>query len=124
MAGPPEHDPSDHPGPAEDAPPANRPELRLVEASESRERTCAECGKKTDTWKPGRRRGASVILCADCAAKPPPEEGGCPQCGAALGPYDTFCGKCGTRIEYACPQCGAVLEADDAFCGKCGARIA
>lgn len=109
---------------AETAPPASRPELHLVEASDGRERTCAQCGKKTTSWKPARRKGASVILCAECAAKPAPEEGGCPSCGAPLGPRDTFCGKCGTRIEYACPQCGAVLEPDDAFCGKCGARLA
>ena len=105
-------------------PPASRPELHLVEASEGRERTCAACGTRTTAWKPARRQGMSVILCAACAAKPPPEEGSCPSCGTPLGPEDTFCGKCGTRIEYACPQCGAVLEPSDAFCGKCGARLA
>ncbi len=120
MAVPPEEEvPAD-----ETAPPSTKPELRLVEASEARERTCAECGKKTAAWKPARRKGASVILCAECAAKPPSEEGGCPQCGAMLGPEDTFCGKCGTKIEYACPTCGATLEPQDAFCGKCGARLA
>ncbi len=115
---PPEETPSDEATPA-----AVRPELRVVEASEARERTCAECGKKTAAWKPARRKGTSVILCAECAAKPPAEEGACPQCGARLGPGDTFCGKCGTKIEYACPTCGAVLEPQDAFCGKCGARL-
>lgn len=115
--------------PDDEAPPEEplseaRPELRLIEASEANERTCAQCGRKTGTWKPVRRKGTSVILCAECAAKPPPEEGGCPNCGASLGAHDTFCGKCGTRIEYACPQCGAVLEADDEFCGKCGAKLA
>ncbi len=119
MAVPPEDE-----APAEEIPPApTRPEVRLVEASEALERTCADCGTKTAAWKPVRRKGMPVILCADCAAKPPPEEGGCPTCGAPLGPHDAFCGKCGTRIEYACPQCGAVLEPEDAFCGKCGARV-
>ncbi len=109
--------------PEEVAPPANRPELRLVEASQAKERTCADCGKRTTSWKPARRGGASVILCAECAAKPPPEEERCPQCGAPLGARDVFCGKCGTRIEYVCPQCGTVLEPEDVFCGKCGARL-
>lgn len=119
MAVPPEDE-----APEEEAPPGPaRPEVHLVEASEARERTCAECGKKTVAWKPARRQGMSVILCLDCAAKPPPEEGGCPTCGAPLEPHDAFCGKCGTRIEYVCPQCGAVLDAEDAFCGKCGARV-
>ncbi|MFA5895712.1 MAG: zinc ribbon domain-containing protein [Thermoplasmata archaeon] len=114
---------------AEAAPPeaaGPRPELRLIEASEARERRCADCGRATNSWKPAHRKGTSVILCLECAAKPPPgaEELGCPECGARLGPQDAFCGKCGAKIEYACPQCGAVLEPDDTFCGKCGARLA
>lgn len=121
MALPPE---DETPGADEAAAPASRPKLRLVEASEGRDRTCAACGKKTTSWKPARRQGASVILCLECAAKPAPEEGACPRCGAPLGSEDMFCGKCGLRIEYACPQCGAVLDASDAFCGKCGARLA
>ncbi len=110
--------------PPDDAPLPSKPELRLIEARDARERTCADCGKKTDAWKPVRRKGTSVILCKECAAKPPPaEESGCPSCGAPLGPHDAFCGKCGTRVEYACPTCGAVLEPEDSFCGKCGARL-
>lgn len=120
MAGPPDEEPA----PDEALPPASRPELRLIEARDAQERTCGECGKKTSAWRPVRRKGTSVILCAECAAKPPPTEGGCPNCGAALSPLDTFCGKCGTRIEYACPTCGAILEPEDAFCGKCGAKLA
>ncbi len=115
--------PPDEELPPEESPPPARPELRLIEAKDAHERTCAECGKKTQTWKPVRRKGTSVILCRDCAAKPAPDEGGCPSCGAPLGPHDAFCGKCGTRIEYACPTCGAGLEPDDSFCGKCGARL-
>jgi predicted amidophosphoribosyltransferase len=108
--------------PEEQAPPG-RPELRLIEASEARERRCADCGKTTATWRPVPRQGASVILCEECAAKPRPEEGGCPQCGAPLGPHDGFCGRCGSKIEYECPQCGAALESEDTFCGKCGTRL-
>ena len=122
MALPPDETaPPGNPPPAEVPPP--RPELRLIEASEAQERTCADCGKRTTAWKPVRRKGAPIILCPECAARPPPPEGGCPQCGAPLGPGDSFCGRCGTRIEYACPNCGAVLEAEDGFCGKCGSRV-
>ena len=60
------------PPPSEPSPPSSaRPDLFIVEAGEPRDRTCAECGKKTARWKPGRRRGAAVILCEDCTAKPP-----------------------------------------------------
>ncbi len=104
--------------------PPERSELSIVEAGASRERTCAECGRRTSTWKPVSRKGTSVILCLECAAKPPMEEGGgCPRCGAALREGNRFCGKCGMKIEYACPMCGAVLDAEDAFCGKCGTRL-
>ncbi len=103
--------------------PRGRPTLHLVEASQIRERKCADCGKVTASWKPVRRKGSAVIVCSECAAKPPLSEDACPGCGAALAPGDSFCGKCGTRIEYACPQCGTVLETEDAFCGKCGARV-
>lgn len=103
--------------------PSLRPTLRLVEASEARERRCADCGKVTSSWKPVRRKGVPVILCLECAAKPPPPEDGCPQCGAPLAPHDTFCGRCGSRIEYECPQCGERLDPEDTFCGKCGTRL-
>lgn len=104
---------------------AARPELRLIEASDARDRTCADCGKRTSTWKPVRRKGAAVILCLECAAKPPRDESEavCPSCNAPLEPGDTFCGKCGARIEYECPTCAAVMEATDTFCGKCGTRV-
>ena len=116
--------------PPQDAPvpppePADRPDLFIVEAGASPERRCAECGKRTSRWKPVRRTDKSSILCEDCAAKAAmsADEGGCPSCGAPLRPGDTFCGKCGARIEYACPTCGASVESEDAFCGKCGTRL-
>jgi len=100
------------------------PELRLMEASLSGDRKCADCGKRTSQWRPVRRNGLPVILCLECAAKNvPPEAEACPECGAPLRHGDSFCGKCGARIEYACPQCGSTLESDDVFCGKCGTRL-
>lgn len=117
--------PPENAAPAEAAD-AARPELRLIEASDARDRTCADCGKRTTAWKPIRRKGSAVILCLECAAKPPRDESAavCPSCGAPLEVGDTFCGKCGARIEYECPTCGAVMEATDTFCGKCGTRVA
>jgi predicted amidophosphoribosyltransferase len=102
-----------------------RPDLRVVEASASRERACAECGQRTAAWKPVRRRGVAVVMCAECAAKLlAPEAIACPSCEAALSLSDRFCGKCGTSIEYGCPACGATVDPKDSFCGKCGTRIA
>ncbi len=116
------------PPPTEPLPPSSaRPDLFIVEAGEPRDRTCAECGKKTARWKPGRRRGAAVILCEDCAAKPeaaPDREAACPSCGKALRPGDRFCGKCGQRLEYACAACGTAMKTEDVFCAKCGTRVA
>lgn len=103
--------------------PPDRPGLRLIEARDASERRCMDCGKRTSSWKPVRRKGVPVILCLDCAAKPPPPEDGCPECGAPLTPHDTFCGRCGTKIEYECPQCGGALDAEDTFCGKCGTKL-
>lgn len=117
MATPPDREPT-----TTDAPPF-RPELRLIEASETRERRCADCGKTTSTWEPVRRKGVLILLCAECAAKPPPPEDGCPQCGAPLGSHDAFCGRCGFKIEYECPQCSEPLDPVDTFCGRCGTRI-
>ncbi len=105
------------------APAPSRPELHLIEASEARERSCADCGKKTSAWKPVRRQGVPLILCLECAAKPPPAADQCPQCRGPLGSHDAFCGRCGAKIEYACPQCAASLDPEDTFCGKCGTRV-
>jgi predicted RNA-binding Zn-ribbon protein involved in translation (DUF1610 family) len=49
----------------------------------------------------------------------------CPSCGAPVQSDDTFCRKCGARLEAAsCPSCGASLLADDAYCRKCGRPVA
>src|SRR3989442_15369289 len=114
---PPRRDPS-RPG-------SERPDLLIVEEGEPRDRTCAECGKKTARWKPGRRRGAAVILCEDCTAKPAAgsgREAACPSCGGALRPGDGFCGKCGQRLEHGCAALGTPVEPGDLFFAEGGAR--
>src|SRR5439155_24239678 len=112
------------PPPSEPSPPSSaRPDLFIVEAGEPRDRTCAECGKKTARWKPGRRRGAAVILCEDCTAKPAAgagREAACPSCDMALRPEDLFCGKCGLRLENACAACGNEIALEGLFCSKFG----
>src|SRR2546426_2709382 len=116
------------PPPTEPSPPSSaRPDLFIVEAGEPRDRTCAECGKRMARWKPGRRRGAAVILCEDCAAKPAAgagREATCPSCGVALRPGDGFCGKCGLRLEHVCAACGNAMGPEGLFCAKGGARVA
>src|SRR5437879_11771139 len=90
------------PPPSEPSPPSSaRPDLFIVEAGEPRDRTCAECGKKTARWKPGRRRGAAVILCEDCTAKP----------------------AAGSGREAAWPSCGAAVRAGHSFGGRWGQRL-
>lgn len=108
-------------------PPPERADLMIIEAGASREQRCADCGRRTALWKAAHRHGMSVILCEACAAKamaPPADEAVCPSCGALLRPGDRFCGRCGTRIEYACPTCDGGVDAEDVFCGKCGTRLA
>lgn len=118
MAHPEERTPGGPPEPS-------RPEVQVVEAGASRERICADCGRRTAAWKPVRRHGASVILCAECASKPAPDASeACPSCATPLRPGDRFCGKCGLPIDYACPTCEAFLDAEDVFCGRCGTRVA
>ena len=50
----------------------------------------------------------------------------CGQCGAPLEAHDTFCHKCGTRVERerACGSCGTKARSDDTFCRKCGSKVA
>lgn len=63
------------------------------------------------------------------ATSSPAEEPGsatpCPSCETPVGPEDTFCGKCGTRLAgpSTCPECGAGLAGDDRFCRQCGTDL-
>src|SRR2546430_16064749 len=91
------------PPPSEPSPPSSaRPDLFIVEAGEPRDRTCAECGKKTARWKPGRRRGAAGILCGDCTAKPAAgfgPEAARPFLGGGVRPRERVSGGWGPRAR-------------------------
>jgi len=49
----------------------------------------------------------------------------CSSCGAVLDDDDTFCHKCGARVEFEreCAGCGTIAKAEDTFCRKCGSKI-
>ncbi|TLZ61889.1 MAG: zinc-ribbon domain-containing protein [Methanobacteriota archaeon] len=59
-------------------------------------------------------------------AIPRPTDRTCASCGAALLTGDTFCRKCGVKVEQrtTCTKCGAPLKADDTFCRACGTPVA
>ncbi|TLZ71637.1 MAG: zinc ribbon domain-containing protein [Methanobacteriota archaeon] len=56
---------------------------------------------------------------------PRPANRACASCGSELLTGDTFCRKCGVKVERptACPKCGTALKEDDAFCRTCGTAI-
>jgi ribosomal protein L40E len=49
----------------------------------------------------------------------------CGHCGAPLEAYDTFCHKCGARVERerVCDSCGTKGRSEDTFCRKCGSKL-
>ncbi len=57
---------------------------------------------------------------------PRPAGRACASCGSELLAGDTFCRKCGVKIERpaACAKCEAPLKEDDTFCRKCGTSVA
>ena len=59
-------------------------------------------------------------------AIPRPTNRTCASCGAALLAGDTFCRKCGVKVEQpaTCAKCGSSLKADDTFCRACGTPVA
>lgn len=50
----------------------------------------------------------------------------CGHCSAPLEADDTFCHKCGARVERerVCGSCGTKGRSEDTFCRKCGSKIA
>lgn len=49
----------------------------------------------------------------------------CRKCGAELLDTDTFCVKCGQRVEepMLCPNCGEQLREGERFCHHCGTQV-
>ena len=49
----------------------------------------------------------------------------CKNCGAELRETDTFCPKCGEKVNFidTCPFCGEKLREGALFCPKCGKRV-
>ena len=49
----------------------------------------------------------------------------CRKCGAELLDTDTFCVKCGQKIDQQmfCPNCGEHLREGERFCHKCGTKV-
>src|SRR6202007_3255736 len=36
----------------------------------------------------------------------------------------TFCGQCGTKLNFSCPSCDFLNPEGFGFCGRCGSRLA
>jgi ribosomal protein L40E len=57
----------------------------------------------------------------------PPQKnlGYCRNCNALVDESDTFCRRCGTKIEKIprCPSCGSEVASGDVFCRKCGNQL-
>jgi ribosomal protein L40E len=49
----------------------------------------------------------------------------CPSCNAEVNIEDTFCRKCGEKLEFLtlCPHCEAEVDPGDTFCRKCGEKL-
>lgn len=95
---------------------------------------CKSCGADMD---------AKAIYCNQCGAKQVSDitfedtEGRCPACGNVIAEGQSFCTKCGKKLEIAqqmeekvekpeeriCPRCGSVLREGAVFCDNCGTRI-
>ena len=116
--------------PSPPAPPAapSRPELRIVEATKRRARTCVVCGRSRPAYVEIEIDGVVEYTCQDCYELQSQGLSSevtefCTKCGAAILKGDHFCGRCGTPAALRCPKCGARPEEEDAFCGKCGAPL-
>ena len=48
----------------------------------------------------------------------------CKSCGTQLKPDDSFCRKCGVKVEIlVCRSCGTRAKEGDTFCRKCGVAL-
>jgi len=44
----------------------------------------------------------------------------CPECQTKNAPDDSFCRKCGSKLEVVCAECARTIPPDSSFCPKCG----
>jgi ribosomal protein L40E len=61
------------------------------------------------------------------APKPVAQGNTCRVCGYVNPPDNTYCGKCGSKMEpvlRTCPACGHLNPPANDFCGKCGKPLA
>jgi hypothetical protein len=81
-----------------------------------------------------RAQAAGILQKLDTEMNPRPEEPpaplspqtpllGCASCGEGIEPEDTYCWRCGQRLDRRCDDCGELLAADDRFCGGCGRSL-
>ncbi|HUY52233.1 MAG TPA: PP2C family serine/threonine-protein phosphatase [Streptosporangiaceae bacterium] len=68
-------------------------------------------------------------------AGPAAPAGGCPSCGAPVGPQDSFCEACGTELAPAsvssgevggnpgCQSCSSARVSPDGYCESCGGKV-
>jgi class 3 adenylate cyclase len=47
----------------------------------------------------------------------------CPKCQFENARDDSFCRKCGCKLESLCPNCGKPVPPDSNFCPKCGHKV-
>lgn len=75
---------------------------------------CPECGGRV---------GLTDMVCKSCGERfRDCEMVTCPECGRKFDALDGCC-ECGTFVGDHCPECGCELEKDDSWCPRCGARI-
>ena len=49
--------------------------------------------------------------------------GGCASCGETIESGDTYCWRCGQRLDRRCQDCGEPLLEADRFCAGCGRSL-
>jgi len=85
---------------------------------------------QADTSTPSQKPQAPTVAQAQPqpeAPKPVAQSKVCRVCGYVNPLNNTYCGKCGSKLEAAmkvCPSCGYLNPAETAYCGKCGKPMA
>ncbi len=93
-------------------------------AVRARKAVSAEAEGETIPLRPGDEpdEPAAEPTAEETSASP---EWECGQCRAPLEVGDTFCHKCGARVELerVCDSCGTKGRSEDVFCRKCGSKL-